>query len=124
MLGRLIFKVIYFQIERYKYILYNSKYLMARQRVERVRVQFDKVERKLLQDIKAQTPEYADLSLSQVAKMELRFRLFENLRKIRQGKENSSRQAIESLQYLGQAPGWDPRLAAGWPGPGEWATTA
>jgi hypothetical protein len=45
---------------------------MAQIKAERVRVQFDGVERKLLAQIKAMRPEYADLDLSQVARMELR----------------------------------------------------
>lgn len=49
----------------------------------KVRVQFDVVERKLLAEMQANKPEYADLDLAQVARMELRHRLFEEKKKLK-----------------------------------------
>jgi hypothetical protein len=48
-----------------------------------IRIRLDRVERKFITELKAKKPEYRDLDLYQVAKMELKSRLFEEIRKIR-----------------------------------------
>lgn len=56
-----------------------------------LRIRLDKVDRKFIKEIKEKKPEYADLDLYQVAKIELRNHLFQEIRKFR--------------EYSGQQPG-------------------
>jgi hypothetical protein len=47
----------------------------------KIRLQFDAVESDLLAQLKAIHPEYANLDLGQIARMELRYKLFADLRR-------------------------------------------
>jgi len=53
-----------------------------------LRIRLDKVDRKFIKEIKERNPEYSGLELYQVAKIELRNRLFEEIRKLRRAPEN------------------------------------
>jgi len=64
---------------------------MAPIKQKKVRLYLDKVERKKLQVIKANKPEYHDLELYQVAHMELRERLFGEYRKLAEEAEKSGK---------------------------------
>jgi hypothetical protein len=65
---------------------------MPPKKQKRIRLHLDKVERRKLQEIKANKPEYADLELYQVAHMELRLRLFEEYRKLAEAAEKTGKQ--------------------------------
>jgi len=54
---------------------------MAPKKQQQIKLNLDKVDRKLVAQIKAMKPEYASLELYQVAKMELRNRLLEQAKK-------------------------------------------
>lgn len=62
---------------------------MARKR-ERTQINLDKVERKLTAQIKALKPEYADFTPTQVVKMELRYRLFGELQRLRKAEKQDN----------------------------------
>ena len=66
----------------------SKKELKMLEAQETVRVTFDRVERQKLAQIKEMKPEYADLNLAQVARMELRYRLFEEVGRLSRGPGN------------------------------------
>jgi len=53
---------------------------MVKRETKTLRLYLDKVERRKIAEIKALKPEYSDLELYQVAHMELKERLFEEVR--------------------------------------------
>ena len=61
---------------------------MVNTAIKQIKLHLDKVERRKIAEIKAMKPEYSDLKLYQVAHMELKERLFEEVRRIKEIKES------------------------------------
>jgi hypothetical protein len=56
---------------------------MAQKRVKQVRIVLDKVERKILGEVQEQSLDHEGLEPTQIAHLELKYRLFELRRKLR-----------------------------------------